>query len=82
MTTETAVTIDAAWAEAEAALPEGWVIYSLRIHSEGWRASADSRDPVGRPWHLRYAQASGSTPAAALLALAALAVALAAKAER
>ena len=65
--------LDAAWAEAEAALPEGWAIVSIFATSSApweWRAFAgltvnpESDDPF-MSW------AEGPTPAAALRALAA-----------
>ena len=61
--------LDAAWAEAEAALPEGGRIYGARrLYDGGWEFSAewwtyDARYRAGR--------ATGDTPAAALRALAA-----------
>jgi hypothetical protein len=59
------MTLDAAWAEAEAALPEGWRL-SLATNPPEYGATAWSPDPsepyaVGR---------DGDTPAAALRALA------------
>jgi hypothetical protein len=60
--------LDAAWAEAEAVLPEGWAIriMTCRCHGDGkWKVSAGpdlSGDPVA------YIE---ETPAAALRALAA-----------
>ena len=72
--TETAEpTLDAAWAEAEAALPEGWSIWWLRNdhHIEGgWDACA-GWDAASNPAEARVASGSGQTPAAALRALAA-----------
>lgn len=56
--------LGAAWAEAEAALPEGWDVHLWGDHEAGW--SAQSCDDYG----LR-ALATGPTPAAALRALAA-----------
>lgn len=64
------LTIDGAWAEVEAALPEGWSILSLKSFGTGWGAAADAPSLAG-PWHKRHARAHGPTPAAALLALAA-----------
>ena len=74
--------LDAAWAEAEAALPEGWLLWGVRF-----RAPAPSRKtgqyeawagPVGltdaAPWPRPSRGLSGysaSTPATALRALAA-----------
>jgi len=75
--TTTAVALGAAWAEAEAALPEGWAILSLRSFDVvrpariAWFAAADAPGLVGRPWHERHVRAHGSTPAEAMLALAA-----------
>jgi len=66
--------LDAAWAEVEAALPDGWSILpplSLRSFGGYWRAAADAPSLVGLPWHERHVLAHGLTPAAALLALAA-----------
>jgi len=59
------MTLDRAWAAAEAELPDGWKILSLRYLDGQWRAEAGSAVSA---W--RYRHASGSTPAAALLALA------------
>lgn len=67
------LSLDAAWAEAEAALPKGWWIVSVRRYYFGssWRVDfgrPDDFDPS------RYIENSGpekSTPAAALRALAA-----------
>jgi len=67
----TAPSLDAAWAEVEAALPEGWGILSLKSVGTLWSASADAPSLVGLPWHERHVLAHGLTPAAALLALAA-----------
>lgn len=62
--------IDAAWAAAEAALPEGWVIQSvLRCTPECWQAwAADPAEDASDPF---VAIADGPTPAAALRSLAA-----------
>ena len=60
-----------AWAEAEAALPEGWVIWGLQRF-----AGADPAKDVFSVWANRWergakgASGSGPTPAAALRALA------------
>lgn len=73
--------LDAAWEDAEAALPEGWLITSLSGgRSGGWLASAEPT-PAYRPAPPRYGMlggttwlgrgARGNTPAAALNALAA-----------
>ena len=59
------MTLDAAWAAAEAELPDGWEILSLRYLDGQWRAEAGS---VVAAW--RYRHATGSTPVVALLALA------------
>lgn len=65
--------LDAAWAEAEAALPEGWQTW-LRpgLFTDGWEASGR----VKGIWRLAdgpvpETTAAGPTPAAALRALAA-----------
>lgn len=63
--------LDAAWAEAEAALPEGWWGPSLGPEeaikkAEAWRAFAWDR-PTQRG---RLIEGHGTTPAAALRALA------------
>ena len=70
--------LDAAWSAAEEALPEGWMIWSLARETDNgvrpadlaWRAIAgkeadDHIDPF-------VAFATGSTPTAALRALAAV----------
>jgi hypothetical protein len=78
--------LDAAWAEAEAALPEGWALAGLEqrwpdwddrgngIGVPWWDVSADSNATVGCATCgsdvLKYHDASGPTPAAALRALA------------
>lgn len=69
-----AVTLDAAWAAAEAALPDGWRIYRLD-HDDagpgtGWRAIARTED-MSVTWYERWSRGSGATPVAALLDLAA-----------
>ena len=77
--------LDAAWAEAEEALPEGWIICRLiGIHpmpyGEPWQAQAEPSPayksvlgPYGRLDGTMWlgTGASGPTPAAALRALAA-----------
>jgi hypothetical protein len=63
---EAARPLDAAWAEAEAALPEGWRILAVSWpteHDDEWAASA------GGEGKITYGK--GQTPAAALHALAA-----------
>jgi len=76
--------LDAAWAEAEAALPEGWQIITLEWagmitdylgepipeDGEDWRAIADAlgKEDDDEAEEIRYAR--GSSPAAALRALA------------
>lgn len=65
--------LDAAWAEAEAALPEGWRISNLLGWSE-WVAQAEPKPAYkgnGRSSTWLGRGARGPTPAAALLALAA-----------
>ena len=69
MTTET-LTLDAAWAAAEAELPDGWAMLSLKRDDDGQWCAFAAAD--GRPWQHRYRRASGPTPAAAVLALAGL----------
>lgn len=68
------LSLDAAWAEAEAALPEGWAIdglyrvvartsldreWEVIVHEDDWQGAEDNH------------HARGATPAAALRALAA-----------
>lgn len=66
-----AVSLDSAWAEAEAALPDGWDLSGVENASEGsgryWTAGAFL------PWDesAHDVIADGPTPAAALRALAA-----------
>lgn len=62
-------TLDAAWAEVEAALPEGWHVFEVVKQSDAsWLAVAGRRDYL---WNGPNSEAgSGPTPAAALLALA------------
>ena len=64
-----AVTLGAAWAEAEAALPEGFYISNVRSRSPGgrWAAAATLH---GSDTGANYS-GFGPTPAAALQALAA-----------
>ena len=68
-----------AWDEAEAALPDGWVIEGTRRvlmaglpNMQRWGASACPLTPKGRNWRGIYETqfADGSTPVAALHALA------------
>ena len=60
--------LDAAWAEAEAALPEGWEISSLHLVApEEWRATANSTTDD----EMRFLNGDGPSLAAALRALAA-----------
>ena len=64
--------LDAAWAAAEAALPEGWRLHSITVMDGGWGLWLAV---AGRPvplWQGRNSESgSGPTPADALLALAA-----------
>ena len=63
--------LDAAWAEAEAALPKGWRLYSVGVNDPGgpWTGIAGvERDEGVNPF---LAIGTGPTPAAALRALAA-----------
>ncbi len=73
--------LDAAWQEAEAALPEGWVVEGTRRvlmaglpKMQRWGATACPLTPKGRNWRGIYETqyADGPTPAAALRALAAV----------
>lgn len=68
-------TLDEAWREAEAALPEGWSISELRhtaMLDQRWQAEAQRRIGPVIEWNRhRTVIAEGLTPAAALLALAA-----------
>jgi len=59
--------LDAAWAEAEAALPEGWQLRGVERQGVKWLANAD--EPRGAAWNVAHAYAE--TPAAVLRALAA-----------
>lgn len=61
--------LDAAWAEAEAALPDGWRIKEVRVHDldDEWGAEAENMTGVGRYRWVEH----GPTPAAALRALTA-----------
>lgn len=66
--------LDAAWAEAEAALPEGWQLVLLRGLAGDYSAHAEdiSKRPDDGSWtHEEERFAFGRTPAAALRALAA-----------
>lgn len=67
--------LDAAWAEVEAALPEGWAILQLHhtaMMDQRWQAEAQSRVGPVVMWNkVRTVIAEGLTPAAALRALAA-----------
>jgi hypothetical protein len=78
--------LDAAWAEVEAALPEGWAIGTLtrnsargRTKDQAWWCSANgspaivgARSDRRHPWPPGHRKvAYGPTPAAALRALAA-----------
>lgn len=66
-------TLDAAWAEAEAALPEGWRLAIDPYYPTGWEAHAYDINEV--PTSARSDHSTGAcfgpTPAAALRALAA-----------
>jgi len=65
------MTLDAAWAAAEAAMPDGWAILSLqRNPDDGQWSAAAAADALLGPWSQRYRRVRGATPAAALLALA------------
>ncbi len=62
--------LDAAWREAEAALPDGWVMLELRNtgyrgEGERWLAMASPADD-----YMRFCSGYGDSPAAALRALA------------
>ena len=67
--------LDAAWQEAEAALPKGWAILQLHhtaMMDQRWQAEAQCRIGPVVAWNrVRTVIAEGSTPAAALRALAA-----------
>lgn len=67
--------LDAAWAEAEAALPEGWAMLQLHhtaMMDQRWQAEAQSRIGPVVAWNrVRTVIAEGLTPAAALRALTA-----------
>lgn len=62
--------LDVAWAEAEAALPDGWVIESIGggVSASGWVADAALNGSILAG---EFEQGQGPTPAAALHALAA-----------
>ena len=70
--------LDAAWAEAEAALPEGWMLYEVAQCEQApgkWLANAShllsgTLDPRGHP-HWDFCHGEGPTPASALHELAA-----------
>lgn len=59
--------LDAAWAEAEAALPEGWAITNLGVTQDGWQAWATLVPSHDEEFEAEY----GPTPVAAVRALAA-----------
>lgn len=59
--------LDAAWAEAEAALPEGWGI-GIQVPPGGYPGGYEVGASGDTEWTV---QANGPTPAAALRALAA-----------
>jgi hypothetical protein len=71
--------LDAAWAEAEAALPEGWALFGVSRPGDAEKYWASATGPVvkGRcnmdREHEDYPRENGygDTPAAALIALAA-----------
>ena len=63
--------LDAAWAEAEAALPEGWAVDMLKLLSNRTWVAWASHHVLTRPWEQRNREGVGPTPAAALRALAA-----------
>jgi hypothetical protein len=57
--------LDAAWAEAEAALPTGWQIDRVERRDEGgWAVWADDQPVRHREYEFEYGE--GDTPAAAL----------------
>ncbi len=62
--------VDAAWADAEAVLPEGWKLTDLHLLAGGWRAIA-ARWPTDARRPGDWEAAQGMTPDAALRALAA-----------
>lgn len=66
-------TLDAAWAQAEAALPTGWLIEGLLQFPIGtWEATAEpASDGRWAPEEGAVVQVEGRTPAGALEALAA-----------
>jgi hypothetical protein len=61
--------LDAAWAEAEAALPEGWALQVAKDRADG-QAEAMA-GPIEFSWPPHVVRVFGPTPAAALRALAA-----------
>lgn len=65
--------IDAAWADVEALLPEGWRITCVDLDDAGvgtgWRAIA-SIDDFAIIWYQRFRRGRGETPVAALEDLA------------
>ena len=67
MSEVTTVSLDEAWAEAEAALPEGCVFQGVRRSQLGMKNSWVASYGDGGGWFNFY----GDTPAAALQALAA-----------
>ena len=65
--------LDAAWAEAEAALPEGWELTQLDLlyyPRRLWRAWILPKDRTAKVWDT-FETAEAETPAGALRALAA-----------
>jgi hypothetical protein len=64
--------LDAAWAEAEAALPEGWRLAVQRTDEDfdTWAATGVSQAFFDGESDDAYADGQGPTPAAALRALA------------
>jgi hypothetical protein len=62
--------LDAAWAEAEAVLPEGWMLERVWRNAGAWNARA-GEGPYPAAIGVQQIGGSGPTPAAALRALAA-----------
>ena len=66
------MTLDEAWAAAEAALPEGWAVTDVLRRGGGaereWRAFAHRWTPYADP--INRVAGMGPTPAEALIALA------------
>jgi hypothetical protein len=62
--------LDAAWAEAEAALPEDWELRLFYWGDPKYGATASYRFSLGRGRAVPFEQEYGPTPAAALRALA------------